>query len=249
MCHGRWCYSNIGTKTLPIAEVRAFICATLLASKHFESVYGVLLGIRIFWKPRHYGACFWTEKANGDQFYIFDTPGFRSFLRWPSSTDHPTITPRSRQPPISPYPPSNIPPRVDPAALPPDLAADIWEAVVNHGLLLASPTIVMSYPCPLSSEFVTLQHTVYLYLLVCKLHINFISAKLTRAGAKNKNKIGEVPPKNAGLSTTTPNFQTQYLHALCKKMLHIHATPNICSNFPANELRQIEKKVENGDNL
>ena len=176
MCHGSWCYSNIDTQTLPIAEVRAFICATLLASKHFESVYGVLLGIRIFWKPRHYGACFWTEKANGDQFYIFDTPGFPSFLRWPSSI--------------------------------PDLAADIWEAVVNHGLLLASPTIVMSYPCPLSSGFFTLQHTVYLYLLVCKLHINFISAKLTRAGAKNKNKIGEVTPKNAGLSTTTPKFQT-----------------------------------------
>ena len=119
MCHGRWCYSNLGTKTLPIAEVRAFICATLLASKHFESVYGVLLGIRIFWKPRHFGAYFWTKKPNGNQFYNFDTPGFRSFLRWPSSTDHPTITPRSRQPPISPYPPSNIPPRVDPAALPP----------------------------------------------------------------------------------------------------------------------------------
>ena len=45
------------------------------------------------------------------------------------------------------------------------------------------------------------------------LHFNFISAKLTRAGAKNKNKIGEVPPKNAGSSTTTttPRFQTQYL--------------------------------------
>ena len=43
------------------------------------------------------------------------------------------------------------------------------------------------------------------------LHFNFISAKLTRAGAKNKNKIGEVPPKNAGLylSTTTAKFQTQ----------------------------------------
>ena len=33
--HGRWCYSNIDTKTLPIAHARAFICATLLASKHF----------------------------------------------------------------------------------------------------------------------------------------------------------------------------------------------------------------------
>ena len=64
----------------------------------------------------------------------------------------------------------------------------------------------------------SVQHTVYLCLFVCKLHFSFIRAELTRAGAKNKNKIVEVPQKMQDYLQ---------LHQNSKRNIYMHCVKNI----------------------